>query len=138
MANLSLILYYIDIQTAFATMARALAFPAGEESDDTFAARLMSLGFNPSDLSNFLGALSSPSRFKDTYGSLHMALVLRSLANTSWLSSSYLPRVIVPTSGSMAGTSIADLLFLAAFANLLERFDSECDRFGLTHTLDSS
>ena len=27
---------------------------------------------------------------------------------------------------------------LAAFATLLERFDSECDRFGLTHTLDSS
>ena len=119
-------------------MAQALALPPGQESDDAFASRLLSLGFKPSDLSHFIDALSAPPRFEKLYGSLHMALVLRSLANASWLSGSYLPGVIVPTSGSMAGTSITDLLFLAAFATLLERFDTECDRFGLTHPLDSS
>ena len=68
-------------------------------------------------------------------GSLHLAVVLRSLARCSWLSSGFLPGVICPSSGSMAGTSIADLLFLVAFSSLLSKFDSRCASCGMSTPL---
>ena len=38
----------------------------------------------------------------------------------------------------MAGTSIADLLFLAAFSVLINKFDEECPKAKLSTTLDAS
>ena len=37
----------------------------------------------------------------------------------------------------MAGTSVADLLFLVAFSSLLAKFDSRCASFGMSQPVDA-
>ena len=82
--------------------------------------------------------MQDPARFVSTYGGQHLAEVLQSLAKTAWMSSRYLNGVICPHSGTMAVTSIADLLFLAAFSVLITKFDDACTKAKLTTTLDAS
>eukprot|EP00973_Karenia_brevis_P082242 11401352-Karenia_brevis.AAC.1 len=46
--------------------------------------------------------------------------------------------VLQPGSGTLAGTSIADLMFLHAFNMVLENFDLRCDEAGLTSQVSTT
>eukprot|EP00973_Karenia_brevis_P053508 7435953-Karenia_brevis.AAC.1 len=54
-----------------------------------------------------------------------------------WLSSEFLPGVLMPKSGTQAGTSWADMFFLAAFARVMDAFDARCDECGLKFQLSA-
>ena len=111
----SLVQLYVDVTTAFATMARALALPMGNQSDFALIERLSQFGFTNAEILDLISSVQDPARFVTTYGSQHLAEVLQSPARNSWMSSRYLNGVICPHSGTIAGTSIADLFVSRGF-----------------------
>eukprot|EP00973_Karenia_brevis_P042284 5851918-Karenia_brevis.AAC.1 len=125
---------YIDVRTAFAAMLRALAVPCNT-SDAVFFERLTQFGFSKNEVLQLFDEVQSPDRFTDLYGSAHMAQVVNAFCNASWMSFETLPGVMCPKSGTMAGTSWADVMFLGAFAKVLEHFECMCTAAGLGHTV---
>eukprot|EP00973_Karenia_brevis_P027149 3744330-Karenia_brevis.AAC.1 len=74
------------------------------------------MGFAPHEIQSFFDVVQNPARLEAFYGDYYVALILRSLVQASWMSSDYIPGILAPGAGTMAGTSIADLLFIVAFS----------------------
>ena len=65
----SLVQLYVDVTMAFATMARALALPMGDQSDFAFIERLSQFGFTKPEILDLISNVQDPARFVSTYGS---------------------------------------------------------------------
>eukprot|EP00973_Karenia_brevis_P058785 8186407-Karenia_brevis.AAC.1 len=83
-------------------MARALALPPDHFSDQAFITRLSDFGFSKAQISSFFLLMQNPDRFSGVYGSLHVSVIFRSIAQSSWLSSDILSGIICPMSGTLA------------------------------------
>ena len=120
-------MFFLDLRTAFASVARALAFPlAGGCSDLLYFQQLTELGLSREEVLDLVGVAQNPTRLNAFYGSPHRAHIVSALVQASWLSSYYIPGVITPTVGTMAVSSLADLLFLVAFSRVVDHFDEQC------------
>eukprot|EP00973_Karenia_brevis_P069445 9656887-Karenia_brevis.AAC.1 len=111
-------------------MIRALAIPY-EASDAVFFQRLRDFGFSDSEISEIFTEIQDPSFFDEVYSNPHMTALLKSLSSFSWLSSECLPGIIKPNCGTLAGTSLADLFFMASFLRVMKHFDEQCRGRGL-------
>eukprot|EP00973_Karenia_brevis_P086445 11987093-Karenia_brevis.AAC.1 len=99
-------------------MVRSLAIPY-EATDGVLLQRLTRLGFSHEEAVDSFRSVQDHSAFVQTYGSGHMAYVFKSIVDASWMSCDYVGHIILPGSGTMAGKSIADILFIAAFAKVV-------------------
>ena len=112
--QLTLDAYFVDVKIAFAAMCWALAIPLND-SDAAFCERLSCLGFTKCEVSDILACAQSPDRFLSSYGSVHASVLVSNFLQAAWLSSDFISSVIRPKSGTLAGTSLGDMLFITAF-----------------------
>eukprot|EP00973_Karenia_brevis_P010207 1382053-Karenia_brevis.AAC.1 len=106
-------------------MIKALAVPVGA-SDAVFLDRLTSSGFSVSEALDIFNFVQDPNRFVDTYGGWHASCLFAAFSSAAWLSFDFVDGILVPGAGSMAGTSLADVLFVVAFAAVVGHFDGLC------------
>eukprot|EP00973_Karenia_brevis_P048926 6786328-Karenia_brevis.AAC.1 len=103
-------------------MVRSLAIPF-EATDGVLLQRLTRLGFSHQEAVDIFCSVQDHGTFVNTYGSGHMASIFKSIVDASWMSSDYVGHILLPGSGTMAGTSIADVLVIAAFATVVAKFE---------------
>ena len=65
------------------------------------------------------------------YGSPRGALLLANAARFSWLSFDGVDGLTLPMSGTMAGSSLADIFFLVAISVVVKGLDDRCNAQGL-------
>ena len=73
--KLSLLAYFVDVKTAFASMLWALAIPL-HTSDAAFCERLTHLGFTKSEVADIFSIAQDPNRFIAAYGSVHASVLV--------------------------------------------------------------
>eukprot|EP00973_Karenia_brevis_P092077 12410619-Karenia_brevis.AAC.1 len=89
-------------------MVRALAIPMGC-GDATFFSRLDACGFSK------CSQVQNPEGFDDFFGGCHATTLVKRVSDFTWISSDSINGILIPSSGTLAGFSWADMLFLAAF-----------------------
>ena len=115
--KVSISLIFADVKTAFASMLRETAFPRGydAESKAVYIKRLVSLGFTQVEArSTYKEILEKYGTMEDDRAKTHLDSYLSMLHNFSWFSFEGLPGVTRSKSGTLAGTSGADLVFVRA------------------------
>eukprot|EP00973_Karenia_brevis_P022020 3026367-Karenia_brevis.AAC.1 len=129
--SLSLILFFIDVKTAFAAMVRSLAIPC-DISDGILLDKLAEKGFSKEEALSIFLEIQDPVHFERVYGGHHFVRLMQSFCTVSWISGEALSGIIQPGCGTLAGTPLADMFFMVAFIRVLDRFEYSCAKAGLT------
>ena len=117
-------------------MIRSLAIPS-EANDHVLQSRLHKTGFTDEDISNIMNDIHSDSYRNYIATNTHMLAILKEIVGSSWISFEYLPEVVMPNSGTTAGTSLADFFFISAFNQVVKYFHNLCEQLGFTQTFDA-
>eukprot|EP00973_Karenia_brevis_P017531 2404692-Karenia_brevis.AAC.1 len=80
------------------------------------AQKLRETGFDDDEIQEIFALAQDREFFFKAYGSAHMCSLVKSLVSASWMSFEFLGGILLPTCGTLAGTSLADMIFLAAFS----------------------
>jgi hypothetical protein len=121
---------FVDLQTAFASIARLLAFPF-PSSMDGFAAKLFHHGFARDEVHEIIEGLMAYEHWTANGGSKHFLAMLSKLHNNSWFAVEGISGCVSTQSGSLAGNSLGDFVFLLAFSRVLSAVELELSRAGL-------
>ena len=111
---------FVDVSAAFASMLRKIIFNT-EQGDELWLKQLLDSGFSHEDIQ---GIYSYVSLLHDGHDSpapvppLHKEFVGAQYTN-SWFSTEFLAGVIATMRGTMAGMTMADLIYALAFARIL-------------------
>ena len=128
--SLCLVAFFLDVKTASASVLRSLSIPS-IDSDAVFLERLTQLGLSRAEIADILVYIQSPARFAKFYGTLHNSYFVSYILSFSLLFSDFNPDVMVPKSGTLAGSSIANLIFVIASSVLVDKFELACQAKGL-------
>ena len=112
--NVCLALIFIDVRSAFASVVRRVALPASA-SDAVWRCRLSAVGFSLEDIEAIFLDVSTAEAWAAAGASPHLLRLLVELHTHSWFSTEGLPAVVECASGALAGTPLADIVFIAAF-----------------------
>ena len=100
---------FVDVKSAFAAMVRAAVFK-GCAARDVFCAILKDLGFEGSELIRLVEEGTGYSEFERACGE-HSYRLLSELHRGTWSAFEYTEGVIQTGNGTLAGTSVADIVF---------------------------
>ena len=116
--NLSFGALFTDLQTAFASIARMIAFPA-PSSMDSFVSRLLCAGFSNEEVREIAEGITAYDHWIASGGSQHYLMMLSKLHRRSWFEIEGITGYVETMSGSLAGNSLGDYVFLLAFSRVL-------------------
>lgn len=118
----SVAVLFLDIKTAFAAMIRAIAVPSGW--DDSLFDKLVGLGLDPQLArevqSDWRGGYSYGG-WTNADGSLHALHLLADAHQRTWFCMDAVDQFYTPTTGTLAGTPLADAVFTMFMKRLLLR-----------------
>jgi len=110
---------FVGLQTAFASIARILAFPAPPASMDAFVARLLAAGFTAEDAAEMAEGLCAYEHWTASGGTKHYLTMLSKLHRQSWFAMEGVAGCVQTASGSLAGNALGDCVFLLAFSRVI-------------------
>eukprot|EP00973_Karenia_brevis_P088221 12232947-Karenia_brevis.AAC.1 len=116
---------------------KCLIVPNGS-SDQAFVMKLKEAGFEPHEIQEIFSEVRSPDAFFTDYGNRHLVEILGHFCNCSWMSFEGLSGVVKNESGTLAGMSLADVMFMSAFKRVVCRVKHRMRSAGLIHTIDAS
>ena len=128
--NLSYAAFFVDLQTAFASIARMIAFPA-PSSFDSFASKLFSIGFSKHEVNEITEGIMAYEYWTVSGGSDHYLAMLSRLHKCSWFAVEGVAGCVETTSGALAGNSLGDFVFLMAFSRVLVAVETALADAGL-------
>ena len=135
--GLSLALLFVDVKSAFASVVRRLAVPI-PDSDEQWISRLRAAGFTESDIADIWADALTARDWVEAGGSPHLLAVLSNLSSSTWLSFESLKGVVQCMTGTLAGTSLADVMFSLAFLRLLKKLRDTLAQRGLVWQVDAT
>ena len=124
-----MILFFLDVACAFASMVRRFAVPV-PDSDEAWLRHLRNCGFSEVEVKEIydeavncvsLGEAGVPPHVVDMLGALH---------RFTWSSTEGLPNVFQSTRGTLAGTAIADVLFIFSLHKVFQQISDFVHRRG--------
>ena len=112
---------FVDIVSAFATLCRSIVFP-DDRGDEAFLQSLAAAGFNSHEIDDIYDCLSISvsSSMRDGQNDTAIALCSRMYHNT-WVSIEGLAQVLSTSTGSGAGTPLADVMYISAISKVVLR-----------------
>ena len=136
---------YFDVVAAFASMLRRIIFSC-DEGDEHWLHQLQCAGFSEEDIQIIYDSICNLSWLtdaieaevdKDIYSTAAMDYrISEQMYRNSWVSQEYIPNVLNITSGSSAGTPLADLIYSVCMARIITKLrDSMVDE-GLTSSFN--
>ena len=127
--RVSLALVFVDIRTAFAAVVRKLALLV-DASDEVWKLRLRANGFSEGEISDIFVEVNAMQEWQEAGGVAHVLSLLADFHENTWISSEGLARVVRCSSGSLAGTPLADLVFVSAFRRVTRRLQMRMQEEG--------
>eukprot|EP00973_Karenia_brevis_P000661 94250-Karenia_brevis.AAC.1 len=129
--KLALGVVFLDLQTAFASMLRQIVF-VPHEGDEQFLHKLTTVGVHDTDIKAIYDALRI-SMFPESCNQAVVALVAE-YHQLTWATTEGLQNCLHTLSGTIAGTPLADLVFIFAMVRILLKLRSELEKRELVHT----
>lgn len=143
-AGLAVGCLYLDVVAAFATMLRRILFNS-EEGDEAWLRSLSVAGFGDEDVEAIYshvcdhqwiaGAIEDATACDPSNPCAMDYNLVEQMYTNSWVSQEYIPNVINITSGSAAGTPIADLLYSMCMSRVLGLFRVSLAKDGLDSSI---
>ena len=110
---------FVGIIEAFGAVIRRVAIPDLPMSEELWKRHLVASGFSPDDASEIIDGAMSVTRWVDAGASPHAAHLLAESHRISWFTIDGLEKLSVFLSGALAGTSLADIIFIVALARVM-------------------
>lgn len=138
--TLSVAVLFFDVRTAFASMISEFLLVTGPTviPDDHFEQCLRSKGFQDQQIHDILFSAEAAYKWTKARGSNHSYQVLSNMYTATWASTEGLSGVYEIGSGSLAGTTHADLVFAFAVASVFDEIRTELESTNLLTKLDES
>lgn len=130
----SVALVFIDVAAAFASVVRELVLPLPSSADE-LAHRLLQRGFSHDDVYQCIAATEAHDMWTASGDHRHLANLLSAMHAHSWFTMDALAPCWRSTSGSLAGSSLGDLIFLLAFSRVMAKARAELLAQGLVATM---
>ena len=124
---------FFDVVSAFATFRRRVVLDC-DASDESWLRLLVCLGFTSSEASDIVCSACDKSIWEESGASNHLLSLLSECYQSTWFSTEGIDGVVSFDSGSMAGTSPADLVFTLAMTKILNNLHCELAAKGLIAT----
>ena len=125
LSNMSFAVLYVDVHSAFMAMQRYLVIDSNP-TDANIAAFFKHLGLKPVFFHEFCEFVRSTSACTDAGISSELHSVLSSLLANSWFVLQGLDALCEHSQGSIAGSPLADVVFMFAIAKVLRIFFQSC------------
>ena len=122
---------FVDLSSAFASIARQLVFPLPGSADE-LAHRLFAANFEQGDVYDIVAGICDYHYWTKANGSLHMRELLAAFHQSSWFAMDGVPGVSCTKSGALAGSTLGDLIFLLAFSRVMLKIRSAITHAGLS------
>ena len=117
-------LLFIDLSAAFASVVRELVLPVPSSADE-LAHRLGSRGFTPAQVRHCMQATAAYEEWTAGGDKRHLSALIAAIHTGSWFSIALADSLWESWSGSLAGSSLGDLVFLLAFSVVMRDVNSE-------------
>ena len=121
---------FLDVVSAFASFRRRIVLDC-HASDKQWLRHLVSLGFAADQAQSIVTDACSLVFWNSSGASDHLVQLLGDMYTDSWFSTEGIDRVVRFDSGSMAGTTLADLVFAIAMSKILSALHSRLSDTGL-------
>ena len=125
---------FIDAERAFARMCRALTL-ALPEDDEALLRRIHSSGISKEAMDRLVDQLRTQDSWYEAPGSPHLSALLVQHHRHNWISQEFIPGVIEVDTGSLAGTSLADLVFSANMTVIIREIRRLKTKEGLDYSI---
>ena len=116
-AGHSIALLFLDIHTAFASLVRHLVFNV-DDGDEAWLAKLRAFGFEETDIKDIYECAVSPL-FSPSVRDKVAFKFAEELHRCTWSTTEGLTGIINTSQGSMAGMTLADLVYASAFSKVI-------------------
>ena len=112
---------FVDIVSAFASIARRIAMPNMPESEEGWKLHILSIGFSPAEADEIVRGAISALEWKDAGASGHALELLTATHASSWFSIDGIITICKHTRGTPAGTSLADIVYILCMGRVVDR-----------------
>jgi hypothetical protein len=109
--------FFADLAGAFASVVRRLGI-GNDVTDMELARRLRHIGFTGAQICATIDEMKQMRPWDDAKAPKQIQALLRDLLGTIWISMEHVSKVLLYTSGTAAGTSIADIISVVAFKSV--------------------
>jgi len=116
---------FIDQVSAFARIGRRLALPDMPQSEEGWRLHVRSLGFSREESDQIIDGAMTVLQWQDAGASTHALKLLQKTHVKSWFSTDGLAGVVQFTLGTLAGTSLADLVFILCMAVVIRKLTAD-------------
>ena len=137
--NISAALFCLDLKTAFASMLRQFTVPVprGNDSRQVFVNRLVKNGFDRCTANDIYRDADALQNWAQAGGSDHVAEYLRNLySNNTWFSFEGLAGAVRVESGTLAGTSLGDIIFTMSVSCIFRNIRARLNDAGIPFEFD--
>ena len=128
--NMSSAILFLDVSNAFASMLRRSVFQESFDSDEAWLSFLSQQGFSPQDIQTIYDTIVFFASWKiDHEGNMLcdandltsplMVNLTRAWYQNTWLSQDGIPNVIHTGVSSLAGTPLADIVFIISVSRTI-------------------
>lgn len=103
---------FVDLVSAFASVSRRLAIPDMPESEEEWMRHLASICHSPDVAAHIVGSAPTVLRLNYAGATAHSIALLRETHGKNWYSTDGLRGICEFLCGTLAGTSLADIVFI--------------------------
>ena len=128
---------YIDFQSAFASIVRGIALEPLLSAED-LCHRLSARGFDDADIKSILEGVNDFTFWQESGGSHHLSVLTSRIHRCSWFAVDGVPGCYESCCGALAGTSLADVIFLLAFSRVLHAVEARLRSAGAMFKLPAA
>jgi hypothetical protein len=107
-------------------------------TDMELARRLRHIGFTGEQICATIDEMKQMRPWDDAQAPKQIQALLRDLLGTTWISMEHVSKVLLYTSGTAAGTSIADIIFVVAFKSVLFEVRKQLSNQNLIYKTEAS
>lgn len=126
---------FVDVIGAFASVSRRISVPQLPESEEAWRRHLVNRGFSMQRSDEIVSMSISVLQWEIAGASEHSVALLTQIHKCTWMSIDGLARVSRCTSGTLAGTSLAEVVFILAVACITHSINCSLNIADLDHSL---
>ena len=126
---------FVDIIGAFSAVTRRIAIPEQPESEEQWRRHLHNCGYTVADANATVALALTVAEWMQAGASQHAIALLSASHATSWFSIDGLEAVTKFMKGALAGTSLADIIFVVTMARVLTVLEVELAKKSLVTEL---
>ena len=128
---------YIDLKSAFASIVRGIALEPLLSAED-LCRRLSARGFDDADIKTIADGIADFTFWQESGGSHHLSVLISRIHRCSWFAVDGVPGCYESRCGALAGTSLADVIFLLAFSRVLHAVEARLRSAGALFQLPAA